>query len=146
MCLCEFGGRSEGGERGKIIRVLKCGHALCAECLEAWAVHCTKAHLNPSRFGLTRAGRVVAWTPGPKCPICCARMNCVPKEDLREAVIAALSHGGVALSTHLIYSPLSPMPATVREIHGGDEEDSEEEDGTLIPGSSVTNVRLPPRW
>lgn len=87
----------------KPIRILDCGHALCAECLEAWAVHCTKAHLNPSRFGITRGGRVVAWTPGPKCPLCCARVNCVPKEDLREAVLAAISQRGVALSTFIAY-------------------------------------------
>lgn len=46
---------------------------------------------------------MVSWTPGPKCPLCCARMNCVPKEDLRDAVIAAITQRGVALSTFVAY-------------------------------------------
>ncbi|CAN8067875.1 unnamed protein product [Agarophyton chilense] len=98
VCLCEF-----ASDADKPIRVLGCRHALCSDCLEAWAVHCTKAHLNPSRFGITRAGRVVSWTPGPKCPLCCARLNCVPKQDLREAIIAAINHRGTALSTIIAY-------------------------------------------
>lgn len=102
VCLGEFSNNPD-----KCIRVLECRHALCSDCLEAWAVHCTKAHLNPSRFGITRAGRVVSWTPGPKCPLCCARLNCVPKEDLREAIIAAVNHRGTALSTIIAYQSRS---------------------------------------
>lgn len=102
VCLGEFSSTPD-----KYIRVLECRHALCSDCLEAWAVHCTKAHLNPSRFGITRAGRVVSWTPGPKCPLCCARLNCVPKEDLREAIIAAVNHRGTALSTIIAYQSRS---------------------------------------
>lgn len=91
----------------KSIRVLECRHALCAECLEAWAIHCTKSHLNPSRFGITRNGRVVSWTPGPKCPLCCEQLDCVPREDLREAVIAAINQRGAALSTIIAYQARS---------------------------------------
>lgn len=132
VCLSDFARSND-----KAIRVLRCGHALCAGCLEAWAVHCTKAHLNPSRFGVTRNGRVIAWTPGPKCPLCCARVNCVPKEDLREAVISAIGHRGVALSTFVAYHannnnarsastfrPLSPF----ENDHSSDDEDERRSD------------------
>lgn len=44
---------------------------------------------------------MVSWTPGPKCPLCCARLNCVPREDLKQAILAAIGHRGVALSTYV---------------------------------------------
>lgn len=102
VCLCEFSTMAD-----KAIRILKCRHALCSDCLEVWAVHCTKAHLNPSRFGITRAGQVISWTPGPKCPLCCVQLDCVPREDLREAMIAAINQRGTALSTILAYQARS---------------------------------------
>lgn len=114
----------------KSIRILDCGHALCSECLEAWAVHCTKAHLNPSRFGITRFGRVVAWTPGPKCPLCCARLNCVPREDLRQAVIAAISQRGVALSTFIAY-----QARTAADAHAHDAVDVNADVNDAEPGA-----------
>lgn len=140
VCLCEFARMGD-----KLIRVLGCGHALCACCLEAWAVHCTKAHLNPSRFGMTRNGRVIAWTPGPKCPLCCARVNCVPKEDLRQAVIAAIGHRGVALSTFVAYQNRTNVgPATVfthaahrtdgttRDDDDGDDDDETDDETDIV--------------
>lgn len=115
VCLCEFAKTPD-----KPIRVLECRHALCSDCLVAWAVHCTKAHLNPSRFGITRAGRVVSWTPGPKCPLCCSRVNCVPREDLREAVIAAINQRGSALSTIIAYQARSSSASGDFEVEEGD--------------------------
>lgn len=98
VCLCEFASAPE-----RPIRVLKCRHALCSDCLESWAVHCTKAHLDPTRFGVTRGGQVVSWSPGPNCPLCKSQLKCVPDEDLREAVIAAIEQRGVAISTFIAY-------------------------------------------
>lgn len=102
VCLCEFSSTPD-----RAIRVLPCRHALCSDCLEAWAVHCTKAHLNPARFGITRGGQVVSWTPGPKCPLCCARLDCVPDEDLREAIVAAIHQRGAAISNFIAYQARS---------------------------------------
>lgn len=146
VCLCEFRGRIDGMDKCKMIRILKCGHALCAECLEAWAVHCTKAFLNPSRFGLTRSGRVVSWTPGPKCPICCARLNCVPNEDLREAVMAAITHGGVALSTHLMFPSLPSPHVTLRDHSHNSPNRHPHDEEIRIPTPTPTNVTASPRW
>ena len=64
-------------------------------------MHCTKAHLNPSRFGVTRTGYIIAWCPGPTCPLCKSHLKCVPDEDLRQAVIAAIRQRGSALSNYV---------------------------------------------
>lgn len=57
-----------------------------------------KTHLNPNRFGITRAGSIFAWAPGPSCPLCKAAVNAVPDEDLRSAIVAAMLMRGSALS------------------------------------------------
>lgn len=103
----------------RLQRVLSCRHALCAECLEAWAVHCTKMHLRPERFGVTRNGQVVSWTPGPKCPLCCGRVDCVPEEDVRAAVIAAIEQRGAAISNFIAYQARSGSSEGREEGGGG---------------------------
>lgn len=117
VCLCDF-----ASTRDRPVRILPCRHALCASCLEAWAVHCTKAHLNPARFGIIRGGQVVSWTPGPKCPLCCARLNCVPEEDLRQAIVAAIHQRGAALTTFITYQARSSSTFHRTNEHGDVEE------------------------
>lgn len=95
VCLAEF-----ADAPARALRVqADCGHGACAECLEAWVVHTTRAHLNPARFGLTRNGEIVSWHGPPCCPMCRAKIAVIDEADIRDAVIAAISLQGGALAT-----------------------------------------------
>lgn len=101
VCLCEFKAAPE-----RPLRIQKdCGHALCAECLESWVLHTTRAHLNPSRFGLTRGGDIVSWHSPPGCPLCRSKLAVISECDIREAVMAAIRQQGIQLSTYTSSTP-----------------------------------------
>jgi hypothetical protein len=95
VCLSEFGDAPERPLRVQI----ECKHALCASCLEMWVYHTVKAHLNPSRFGLTRGGDIVSWHSPPSCPCCRQKIAVISDDDIRDAVIAAISQQGGALTS-----------------------------------------------
>jgi Zinc finger, C3HC4 type (RING finger) len=101
VCLAEFAAAPD-----RTLRVQnECRHALCAECLETWVLHTTKAHLNPARFGLTRGGDIVSWHCPPNCPLCRNKIPVISDADIREAIIAAVTHQGGALSTFTSSAP-----------------------------------------
>lgn len=64
----------------------------------------------------------MSWTPGPKCPLCCARLNCVPEEDLRQAIVAAIHQRGAALTTFITYQARSSSTFHRTNEHGDVEE------------------------
>lgn len=95
VCLTEF---ADAPDRPLRVQT-DCQHGACAECLEAWVLHTTCAHLNPARFGLTRNGDIVSWHGPPCCPMCRAKIAVIEEADIRDAVIAAISLQGGALAT-----------------------------------------------
>jgi hypothetical protein len=104
VCLSDFSACPD-----KPLRLQKeCHHAVCAECLELWVVHTAKSHLNPARFGLTRGGDIVSWSPPPNCPLCRCKLGVISDSDIREAVLAAIEQQGGALSSFHPY-PHSPL-------------------------------------